>query len=229
MRCLREAALAGLNVKRAVRRASCRLASTTRPEPGGRARNRVQCPGIIRGTRTTDDDHAVDPVRRKRSIQVRLSHHHTFPACVAHVACVERAARVERSCGTPLPRTRRLLAAALAALALAACGSDKVEEVSLATRIDVIEAEAKTRIGPAACLVDSDCRALPMGALACGGPSRFLPYSIRGTDEGVLTRLSADHQRLSAEQVAGAGTGSICIAVVPGVPRCELATLSCKL
>jgi hypothetical protein len=160
---------------------------------------------------------------------VRFPHYDTFPAGVAHVARVARVARVERSCGTPLPRTRRLLAAALVALSLAACGSDKVEEVSLATRIDLIEAEAKTRIGPAICSIDSDCRALPMGALACGGPSRFLPYSIRGTDEGVLTRLSADHQRLSAEQVAAAGTVGVCIAVVPGVPRCELVTLSCKL
>jgi hypothetical protein len=128
-----------------------------------------------------------------------------------------------------MPRARVMLAAALAVVALAACGSDKAEEVSLATRIDVIEAEAKTRIGPAACLVDSDCRALPMGALACGGPSKFLPYSIRGTDEGALTRLSADHQRLSAEQVAASGTVGPCIALAAPVPRCELVALSCKL
>lgn len=124
------------------------------------------------------------------------------------------------------------LAAALAAgLAVAGCGENtKVEEVALATRIDVIEAEIKTRIGPAVCSVDADCRALPMGALACGGPSRFVPYSIRGTDEGALTRLSEDHQRLSAEQLAGQQTVGLCVALLQPVAYCETsAPLACKL
>ncbi|MEN9315313.1 MAG: hypothetical protein RJA99_2395 [Pseudomonadota bacterium] len=118
-----------------------------------------------------------------------------------------------------------------AALLAAGCGEGtKIEEVSLATRVDAIEVEVKTRIGPAVCSVDADCRALPMGALPCGGPSRFLPYSIRGTDEGALSRLSADHQRLSAELLAGQQAVGNCLALLQPVAYCELgAPLACKL
>ena len=124
-------------------------------------------------------------------------------------------------------------ALALAALlvGLVGCGGgSKVEEVALATRIDAIEIEIKSRIGGALCSVDTDCRALPMGALACGGPSRHVPYSIRGTDEGALSRLSADHQRLSAEQLAGQQAVGPCVALAEPVAVCELsAPLACKL
>jgi hypothetical protein len=88
----------------------------------------------------------------------------------------------------------------------------------------------KTRIGPAVCSIDSDCRALPLGALACGGPSRFVPYSIRGTDEGALSRLSADHQRLSSELLAAQQAVGPCVALAPPVAYCDLtAPIACKL
>ncbi len=127
--------------------------------------------------------------------------------------------------------TRRRAAVLAIALGVAGCGgSDALGQAVLATRIDVIEAEIRTRIGPAACLVDEDCRALPLGALACGGPSGYVPYSIRGTDEGALSRLSADHQRLSAEQVAQQGRFGTCVAVPVPTAYCERsAPLSCRL
>jgi hypothetical protein len=134
---------------------------------------------------------------------------------------------------TGRPRGGRVaLAATLALAALSACGggSGSVQEASLETRIAAIDAEVKTRIGPAVCSVDGDCRALPMGALACGGPSEYLPYSIRGTDEGALSRLSADHQRLSAELNAQRQAVGPCIALVPPTPTCQTsAPLACKL
>jgi hypothetical protein len=116
------------------------------------------------------------------------------------------------------------------ALVLAACSGDEAQEAALATRIDAIEVEIKTRIGPAACSTNSDCRALPIGALACGGPSRYLPYSIRGTDEGALARLADDHQRLSREQLAAQQAVGPCVALAPPVPDCDLAApLACRL
>lgn len=118
----------------------------------------------------------------------------------------------------------------LAALPLAAaCSSDQRDELLLQTRIDVIEAEIRTRIGAALCTSDSDCRALPIGALACGGPSRFLPYSIQNTDEGPLGRLSEDHRRLSAEQVALRGVIEPCVALPVPAAYCERSELSCRL
>lgn len=123
----------------------------------------------------------------------------------------------------------RAVAVLAVAVLLGACGGDdSVQEASLSVRIQATEAEIQARIGPALCSLDSDCRALPMGALACGGPSRFLPYSIRNTDQDELMRRSAEHQRLSSEQLAAAGpAGGPCSVLVPPVPSCEL--LSCKL
>jgi hypothetical protein len=134
-----------------------------------------------------------------------------------------------RSCGG-----RVALAATLALAALSGCGGGggggSVQMASLETRIAAIDAEVKTRIGPAACSADGDCRALPMGALACGGPSEHLPYSIRGTDEGALSRLSADHRRLSAELNAQRQSVGPCIVLAIPTPVCQTsAPLGCKL
>jgi hypothetical protein len=131
-------------------------------------------------------------------------------------------------------RLRRLAASCvllgLGIAALGGCsGSDKVEAVTLQARIDVIEAEVRTRIGPAACTSDGECRVLPMGALACGGPSSFVPYSIRATDEAALRRLSVDHQALSAEQLKERAAVGLCEVLQVPAAYCELsAPLSCK-
>ena len=130
---------------------------------------------------------------------------------------------------------RRRGAAALSILAtalLGACGGggDAVQATTLEARIAAIDVEVRTRIGPAVCSVDSDCRALPMGARPCGGPSGYLPYSIRGTDEGPLTRLSDDHRRLSAELNAQRQAVGTCEALAEPVAYCERsAPLACKL
>jgi len=125
----------------------------------------------------------------------------------------------------------RAASAALLLAALAGCGGGSpVEQVSLAVRIEAIEAEIRTRIGPAACIADADCGALPLGALACGGPSRFVPYSVRATDEGALSSLGEDHRRLSAELLAGRAAVGPCVALAPPVAYCErLAPLACRL
>ena len=129
---------------------------------------------------------------------------------------------------------RAVALAAVAAVMAAGCGgtdaSDRVREVALETRIDLIEAEIKTRIGPALCNGDEDCRALPIGAQACGGPDRYLPYSVRATDEAALARLADDHRRLSAESVALRGVVGACRMTMPPQPYCERsAPLACKL
>jgi len=135
---------------------------------------------------------------------------------------------------TPCTRrmNRTIARTVLAALTLvtASCSSaDKVDQELLRARIDVIETEIKARIGAALCTADSDCRGLPIGALACGGPSRFLPYSTQATDEGPLGRLSEDHRRLSAELVAAQGTVGPCVVLDPPIARCDRsAPLSCR-
>ena len=140
------------------------------------------------------------------------------------------AARLAPAPRRPAGRRLRAAAAVLAVLSLgAACSSNEREETVLQSRIEVIEAEIRTRIGAALCTADSDCRALPIGALACGGPSRFLPYSIQNTDEGPLGRLSEDHRRLSAELVALRGTVGPCVVLQTPTADCERSQLSCRL
>ena len=121
----------------------------------------------------------------------------------------------------------------LVAAALAACGGgggDAVQATTLEARIAAIDVEVRTRIGAAACSVDSDCRALPMGARPCGGPSGYLPYSIRGTDEGALSRLSDDHRRLSAELAAQRPVVGTCEVLPEPVAYCERsAPLACRV
>jgi hypothetical protein len=129
---------------------------------------------------------------------------------------------------------RSVLAAGVLALAVglvAGCGgsTDKVEAVTLQARIDLVEAEVKTRIGPASCTSDGECRVLPMGALACGGASKFLAYSIRGTDEAALAALAADHRTLSAQKLAEQSAVGPCVALSVPAAYCDLtAPLSCK-
>lgn len=132
-------------------------------------------------------------------------------------------------------RARRGAGLALAALMLAAgCGgsdaSDRAQALALGARIDAIEAQLRVQIGPAACTTDSDCRALPIGARACGGPDRFLPYSVRATDEAALARLAADHTRLSAELLREQGAVGTCVVAEPPAAVCDRsAPLACKL
>jgi len=131
-----------------------------------------------------------------------------------------------RSAAAGVVRTAGLAAALC--VALSACGgSSEVEAATLGARIEALEAEIQLRIGPALCKADEDCRALPIGALACGGPSKFLPYSVVATDETALERVAEQHRRLSAEQVRAEGTVGPCMMLSPPLPRCERSRLSC--
>lgn len=66
-------------------------------------------------------------------------------------------------------------------------------------------------IGTPSCSDSSQCRSLPVGALACGGPQEYLPYSTVRTNEtellGVAERYKAERQ----VQIKSSGEMSICI------------------
>jgi hypothetical protein len=137
-------------------------------------------------------------------------------------------------------RVARSLAAGGLALSLAACGgvgqqveqtvqdgAASAQQTVLRARIDLVEAQIVAGINLAACTSDAQCRALPIGAMACGGPGRYLAYSISNTDEGTLAGLAADHRRLSAELLAAQQAIGPCVMVEPGRPSCEL--LTCRL
>ncbi|TFW13962.1 hypothetical protein E4L96_18930 [Massilia arenosa] len=61
------------------------------------------------------------------------------------------------------------------------------------------------------CTADADCRTLPVGARACGGPEAYLPYSTKGTDVPALQALA---DQLAAErraEIARTGEQGTCM------------------
>ncbi len=71
-------------------------------------------------------------------------------------------------------------------------------------------ARIRALIGPASCTESSQCRTLPVGAMACGGPQAYLPYSMSGTDEKALRALGEQSTAERAAENKSSGMASIC-------------------
>ena len=69
-------------------------------------------------------------------------------------------------------------------------------------------------IGPAACQADGECRTLPVGAKACGGPASWLAYSTRSSDGAQLLVWSDALAARQRQQQQARGQASTC-SVVP--------------
>jgi len=90
-----------------------------------------------------------------------------------------------------------LLAAVLATSTLASCAQTPAEPES-----QRLAREMRELIGPARCTSDQQCRTLPVGAKACGGPAGYWAWSTEGTDAARLAALAArqaDAQRRENE------------------------------
>lgn len=88
--------------------------------------------------------------------------------------------------------------------------------------------ELRALIGPAACAADSQCRSLPVGAKACGGPAGYLAWSTEGTDATRVTELAARQTEAQRREVQASGMRSNCVFVAdPGAVcvagHCQLA------
>lgn len=117
-----------------------------------------------------------------------------------------------------------LLAAVLATTALASCAQTPAEPES-----QRLSQEIRALIGPASCTADSQCRTLPVGAKACGGPAGYLAWSTQGVDAQRLQELAARHAEVARRENEASGMRSTCaMAVDPGAAcvaaRCQLAT-----
>lgn len=64
--------------------------------------------------------------------------------------------------------------------------------------------------GAASCAESSQCRTLPVGAMACGGPESYLPYSVSGTDEKALRALGEQYKAERKAANTAGGMMSIC-------------------
>lgn len=65
-------------------------------------------------------------------------------------------------------------------------------------------------VGAAPCDADAQCRTLPLGARACGGPSAWLAYSERQGDAAQLQRWADELARAERAQQQREGRMSIC-------------------
>jgi cytochrome c553 len=112
-------------------------------------------------------------------------------------------------------RARRLRTAAALAVVVACAGAhaQRPDEATLA-RIEQL-------VGTARCETERQCRAVGLGSRPCGGPERYLAWSVAETDERTLMDLAATYaeQRRALNEAIGR-LGTCSILPEPGV-RCE--------
>ncbi|MFN3789981.1 hypothetical protein [Massilia sp.] len=71
-------------------------------------------------------------------------------------------------------------------------------------------ARMRALAGGGACTESGQCRTLPVGAMACGGPEAYLPYSMSGTDEKALRALGEQYKAEREAANKAGGMMSIC-------------------
>ena len=71
-------------------------------------------------------------------------------------------------------------------------------------------ARIRALAGAATCTESGQCRTLPVGAVPCGGPESYLPYSMSGTDEKALRALGEQYKAERQAANKGGGLMSIC-------------------
>lgn len=100
---------------------------------------------------------------------------------------------------------QHLIAACLAATALAGCAQPAAEPES-----QRLARELRALIGPAACTADSQCRSLPVGAKACGGPAGYWAWSTQDGDAQRIAALAARQAETQRREVEASGLRSNC-------------------
>ena len=71
-------------------------------------------------------------------------------------------------------------------------------------------ARLRAAVGTAACTDSGQCRTLPVGARACGGPEGYLAYSTAGGKEATLRALAEQHPQEARAANAKSGMISTC-------------------
>lgn len=115
-----------------------------------------------------------------------------------------------------LHRLHRLIAALLGATTLSSCAQTPPEPASQRLARDL-----RTAIGPARCTADSQCRTVPVGAKACGGPAGYWAWSTLNTDTQAVQDLAARQAKAAREEVVASGMQSNCAMVTDPGARCD--------
>ncbi len=110
----------------------------------------------------------------------------------------------------PLPN---YLAAALACITLASCAQTPPAAAPQPESARLGQ-ELRTLIGTAACSTDAQCRTVPVGAKACGGPAGYWAWSTQNTDADALKALATRQAEAHRREIEASGLRSNC-AVTP--------------
>lgn len=71
-------------------------------------------------------------------------------------------------------------------------------------------AQIRTLTADASCSDNGQCRSLPIGAMACGGPQDYLPYSSLRTNEKEVRELAERYKAERQAEIVKTGQMSIC-------------------
>jgi len=117
----------------------------------------------------------------------------------------------------------------LAWVALASCAQTPPAPTASEPESARLGRELRELIGPAACSSDAQCRSLPVGAKACGGPAGYLAWSTQRTDAARLQALATRQAEAQRRENEAAGLRSNCAMLAdPGsacvAGQCRLAT-----
>ena len=72
-------------------------------------------------------------------------------------------------------------------------------------------ADIRRQIGTPTCSDNAQCRTLPVGAMACGGPQEYLPYSTQKSDARALRALSERSYTETKAALTASGMVSTCM------------------
>lgn len=123
---------------------------------------------------------------------------------------------------------RRLLAllTLVSPVALASPGS--VASAPQAAAGSALLQDIDKLIGKASCTADTQCRSLPLGQRACGGPELYRAYAA-GAAEARLIELARQHRQTRRAQREGNGRVGICQLLADPGARCDQQQQRCVL
>lgn len=84
-------------------------------------------------------------------------------------------------------------------------------ETSISTAPATTLADIRRQIGTPTCSDNAQCRTLPVGAMACGGPQEYLPYSTQKSDANTLRALSERSYAETKAALTASGMVSTCM------------------
>lgn len=126
----------------------------------------------------------------------------------------------------PIRPSLRLTMVVAVALVVAACEAAPPAPADEAARV---LAQIRAEIGDGACRSDAQCRTLPIGARACGGPAAWWAWSTQRADAAHLHALAARLQTLERQRIEREGLLSTCIAVPDPGAACVAARCTLNL